>query len=326
MNRIKSEWFEDEHGRKINLSVTLQQVADSIVYNLQNDWDYVILVSGDRRVRTGKSVLGMNLGAYINGRINQMYNKTNTFDHKNIYFSSEKLIEEAEKKPSNSVIVYDEASDSLVTNKNMTKLQNNMLQFLDECGQLNHVFILVLPDFFTMKEQVAVARSECLINVWVEGDRIEKDIYNVGEKTKLVKFRRGFFHFYNREAKKNLYDKARAIKIKDYRIIKATGHGVFQNNYPFDQEKYRELKRQALLSLKERLNPSKPEEKDNKTTRLKNYALWYLKNKYNISGAEIQRQFQRLGLSVDQRTVQSGISLGNDQINAYLKTLADIPE
>jgi len=41
------------------------------------------------------------------------------------------------------------------------------LIFLIECGQLNQIFVLVLPDFFGLKEDIAVARSEFLFKMFI---------------------------------------------------------------------------------------------------------------------------------------------------------------
>ena len=45
-------------------------------------------------------------------------------------------------------------------------MQQDLLDFFAECGQLNQVFVIVAPDFFKLSEEIAVARSEYLINVY----------------------------------------------------------------------------------------------------------------------------------------------------------------
>ena len=62
--------------------------------------------------------------------------------------------------------IYDEARESLASTKHMKKLQEDIIDFFNECGQLNQIFIVVLPDFFSLKEEIAVGRSEILINVY----------------------------------------------------------------------------------------------------------------------------------------------------------------
>jgi len=111
---------------------------------------------------------------------------------------------------------------------------------------------LVLPDFFTLKEDIAIARSECLINVYRTESRIMKDLYKTGEKTPLVKFNRGQFQFFNRKKKEAIYDKAKTTKRKSYTAVKPDFLGSFTNQWPIDRESYEELKKESLKRFKER--------------------------------------------------------------------------
>jgi len=229
----------------------LQGVADSMVYNLGKDWDFCITVTGDRMVRTGKSVLAMNFGAYCAKRISQVYKIDYKFTNDNIFFDSQTMIDAAQKMPKYSVVQYDEAREGLAAIKAMSKLQQDLMDFFNECGQLNHIFILVLPDFFTLKEEMAIARSECLINVVRTDETKMINMYGDGKRP-VTHFKRGKFNFYNRYTKQNMFDFARSSKRRNYGIVNPTCYGYFKNIYPIDEDEYRKNKADALARFKER--------------------------------------------------------------------------
>lgn len=230
----------------IYLDRNLKNALDSLVYNVKDDWDFVIIITGDRSVRTGKSVLAMCICAYLADKLGTPY----TLD--NLYFSSRNMIDDVLKKPKYSVCHYDEGREGLATSKLMTPLQHDLLDYFAECGQLNHIFVIVLPDFFGLVEEISVARSEFLINVYRKEKKIMKDLYNTGEQIPLVEFERGYFEFFNRYAKQDLYDKSRSLRKKNYNLVKANFIGRFTNYYPLPQSEYREKKRKYLKRFKER--------------------------------------------------------------------------
>lgn len=239
--------FTLDNGKEIYLNHLLSYQLDTLIYNLKSDWDFVILVTGDRMVRTGKSVLAMNMAAYLGWRL-----KTGFDLHKNIFFDSQKMIDAAQELPKNSVLLYDEGRESLAASKHANKLQHDILDYFAECGQLNHIFIIVLPDFFELKETMAVARSEFLLNVYRRAEEKEMDIYNEGKKLPIVVFRRGHFEFFSRAKKALLYDRSKSAKQKNYSLVKSNFIGNFTNNYPVDQDEYRKIKAEALARFKEK--------------------------------------------------------------------------
>ena len=117
---------------------------------------------------------------------------------------------------------------------------------------MNHIFIVVLPDFFELKENIAVSRSEFLINVY----RNEKNIMalnrSTGERMPIVRFERGYFEFFNRRQKAVLYDMSRSTRRKSYKLTKAKFYGRFTNQYTVDEEEYKKKKFQALARFQER--------------------------------------------------------------------------
>ncbi len=240
-------------GHEIYLDGLLVPVLDTLVYNLPNDWDFVILITGDRMVRTGKSVMGMNVSAYLADKLGTKY------DIDNVVFDSEAMIKAAQTFPKNSIIHFDEAREGLAAIKSMKTVQQDLIDFFNECGQLNHIFVLVMPDFFTMKEEIAVGRSEFLINVYRKNVKVMRRMYQEDETRPIIRFDRGFFELFNRTKKRVLFDMARATRKKTYQLIKANINGRFTNYYPLDKEKYLEKKREALARFKERKDREKIE-------------------------------------------------------------------
>src|SRR3990167_6935393 len=222
----------------------LASPLDSIAYNIKKDWDFMVIITGDRSVRTGKSTIAMTVSAYLDSVLNTGY----TLD--NINFSSEKMIEIAMKLPRYSIIHYDEGREALASSKYSQAIQQELLDYFAECGQLNHVFIVVLPDFFNLVEEIAVARSECLINVYRDEKKIMKNIDGSGLKP-IVKLGRGYFQFFNRYKKQELYDKAKRLRRKDYGLVRPNFLGRFTNQYPIDEQLYRQKKLEYLTRFRD---------------------------------------------------------------------------
>ena len=296
-----------KNGHEIYLDGLMVPVLDTLVYNLPNDWDFVILVTGDRMVRTGKSVMAMNISAYLADKLGTK------FDNDNIFFDSQSMIDAAQTLPKNSVIQYDEAREGLAAIKTMKTVQQDLIDFFNECGQLNHIFVLVMPDFFTMKEEIAVGRSEILINVYRKNVRVTRDLYKTGEKVPVVRFDRGFFEMFNRNKKKTLYDMARATRRKTYQLVKANINGRFTNYYPIDKEIYLEKKKEALARFQEKKDKEK--EVESKSTKAFKNFVFYWKEKKE-TGQEVANKVEE----------QLGILHTPQHINKIYQEIKDLKE
>jgi hypothetical protein len=244
----------------------LASQLNSIVYNITSDWDFVILISGDRTVRVGKSVLALTVCAYLASLIekNNLNKEPYTID--DIYFDNKEMIKAALNKPAYSINHYDEGREGLAASKAMKQFQQDLLDFFAECGQLRHIFVIVLPDFFELKEEIAVARSEFLLNVYRKEEKRMVDMHKTGEKMPVVKLMRGFFEFFSRRKKVILFDKARSTRRKSYGLIKADFVAKFVNQYPVDEEEYKKRKQDALKRFIERHKEEK-EKKDELTPK-----------------------------------------------------------
>ena len=91
---------------------------------------------------------------------------------------AEDLMKKAEQLPKNSVIIYDEGRSGLDSASAMTAINKTMSEFFQRCRVYHHVIIIVLPNFFKLHEDYAVARSQFLIDTYAD-----------------EKFNRGYFSF-----------------------------------------------------------------------------------------------------------------------------------
>ena len=249
---MDKETIPDSDWKKNHFDAYLTPQLDSLVYNIKNDWDFVILITGDRMVRTGKSVLAMNICSYLSKRIGTPYTLNNVF------MESKTMMKESFKLPKHSIIHYDEGAETLRKGKSFNSFQYKLIDYFNEVGQMNHIFVIVLPDFFDLIESIAVARTEFLINVYRTEEKKMLNLYGEGE-IPIVKFGRGRFIFYNRERKRNLYDLSIGSKKKSYNLVKGNFFGKFLNYYPLNEQEYRNKKMEVFKRFEKR----KEEQKDN---------------------------------------------------------------
>ncbi len=219
---------------------------------LKKDFDCVGIISGRGKTRTGKSTIAGQIGFFCawliaggemdlrreedsNKFINPVVIKTPTkplnFSLKNLAFSPEDLMRLGRELPTNSVIIYDEGRTGLDAKTTMSTLNRMLEDFFQECGQYNHVILIVLPDFFKLHADYAVSRSYFLIDVFLDEN-----------------FNRGYFNFYNETQKDFLYHhgKKRLGILSKYSASYPSFSGRFSNWFPFDRKKYNLLKRLAL--------------------------------------------------------------------------------
>jgi hypothetical protein len=282
-------------GHEIYLDGLLINALDSLVYNVKSDWDFIIIITGDRMVRTGKSVLGINICSYLADKLNTPYNLDN------IFFDSSEMIAKAQAAPKHSLLHYDEGREGLAASKSGKQMQKDLLDYFEQCGQLNHIFVIVISDFFELKERIAVGRSECLINVYRKEKEIEIDMYKDGVKRPVVRFERGYFEFFNRNRKRDLYDKSRTTKRKNYGIIKANFVGRFTNNYGvIDEDAYKKKKSESLAKFEEK---KKDEEMESRQNIVRNKVILEL-DKEGLKPKEIiKRLEERFGITLGIRRI-----------------------
>lgn len=261
-------WYRDKHktirvndpsevpeGKQVHrgffMDAYLKKVLDSYIYNVENDMDFVIIITGGGSVRVGKSLLAIQIAYYVSQQLGT------PFDLSHIVFTAEELMGTVQevKKPSHSVFIYDEAREAMNSKMAMAKIQRTLQQFFAECGQLNDMFILCLPDFFELNKGMAINRSECLIDCYFNSSKAKN---KVGDEVTVLQ--RGHFRFFKRSGKRNLYLKGKPDM--NYYRWRPDFVGKWDNVYPIDEGAYRDKKLSALKNTsklelnRRRLNPN----------------------------------------------------------------------
>lgn len=216
---------------------TLGQYAmDGILFENMNkakdlildDWDMIFLVDGLER--TGKSVLAQQIAYYLDP----------TFNLDRICFSTDELKRCIINAQPYQALIFDEAFTGLSSKASMSKESQELIQVFAEMGQKNLFLLIVMPTFYELNRYVAIHRSRALIHVYSGSDP---------KQPKKDGFVRGFFTFYDRDKKIELY--ANEYLKKHYRY-KGPGapipnfYGRFVGFYTVDQAAYREKKATAL--------------------------------------------------------------------------------
>jgi hypothetical protein len=273
----------------------LKENLDGIPYFLSEGYDCVGIVSGRGKVRIGKSTMAIQTGAYIAWRLaggklkahqEEVDNKTKWIIDEvinpkkeikytlkeNIVFSADQMMDTAfklyKKYGPNQVIVYDEGRQGLDSARAMESINKGMEDFFQECGFMGHVIIIVLPNFFKLHEDYAIARSLFLIDSYAN-----------------ERFKRGFFSFYNEYQKEKLFyfgKKRIGIRAK-YAAASDNFNGKFTSWTPFDRKEYDELKKQAL-------NKKRKTRQQKKFKKQRDCAIYLLKKTSEWSNQKISEE------------------------------------
>lgn len=246
MAKVCEEWFPWDKEKGISsfkgqrspgfyMHPHLKETIDLWVKNVDNDWDFVIIISGQGTVRVGKSVLAQQIAAYWTYAIWKKYGILPPFDIKNnIVFHGSELIRKGNrlgKATKYGALIFDEAGADLEGAKAMRKTTQNVKDFFRECGQYNMLNILCIPEYFDLPKGIATNRSNCLIDCYVTTN--DEDIWE-----------RGKFNFFSAPNKKKLYRIGK--KELDYHCVQPDYYGDWDNVYTVDQEEYKAAKVEAL--------------------------------------------------------------------------------
>lgn len=223
-------------GDKFYLDGYLKNNLDLIKAKIKNDFDFIIPVTGSSKVRIGKSCIAMHMARYLDP----------SFDISRVMFKSSQLMELSFKLKRGQAIVYDEARRGTETKRALEKKNQNLIDFFNECGQLGLYIFLVMPDFFELKKEIAVNRSQFLVNVYF-GQNLQ----------------RGFFSFYDDRKKAMLYFKGKKY-YNNYNLVYPNFRGRFNNDWVVDKDKYQAMK---LAYIKELMAEDKLHDKPKKEQR-----------------------------------------------------------
>jgi len=292
----------------------LKQNLDGIPNFLKKGYDCVGVISGMSKVRIGKSSMAIGtVGTYVawllaGGRVRchqenidgslrwvvdkviKPKKKIRFNLHENVCFCAEDMQNTAfklyNKYGKNQMIIYDEGRQGLDSARAMESINKGMEDFFQTCGFMGHVIIVVLPNFFKLHEDYAVARSLFLINVYADKH------YN-----------RGYYSFYNEDQKEKLFyfgKKRIGVRAK-YCAASENFYGKFSSWFPFDREEYDKLKELAMKKARK-------SKKQQKFKRQRDAALYMLKKHTELSSIEISNELSALSnQKISDRNVRFGI-------------------
>lgn len=247
------KWYDErmkKHRIGYYMDWNLAQNLSGIPNYLKKDYDCIAIVSGTSEVRTGKSTIAQQMGHYVawmlaGGRMGpnehgkwvvvKKPNKPVNFSLNNLVFNPDDMTKKAyelyNKYGKNQVIIYDEGRTGMDASRAMEQANKNLSVFFEQVGVMNHVIIIVLPNFFKLHEDYTTNRSLFLVNCFRD-----------------KRLRRGYFSFYNKIAKELLYHRGKKEvgTYFKYSAARPNFYGRFTKFSPFDKEEYDNLKRKEL--------------------------------------------------------------------------------
>lgn len=292
--RVCKDWYPKGtyKGQKSDgfwMEVNLQENIIILAKNIVQDWDFAIIISGNGEVRVGKSMLELQIMAYWHWLMEKMYGLKLPLNVKNnLVFNGDDLIQRGHylgEHHKYSALGYDEAGEDLESDDSGTKKQKKIKKYIRECGQYNLLNIFVLPEFFALKNWLALTRSRLLINV----------DYTMSADGK---FERGYYKVYSMPNKKQLYVQGK--KTLNYHAAPFDFSGRFYKFYPIDEEDYRQAKKKALLERDEK------EGIDKRTLKLY-MTLFAMTEELNLSARQITEMVNRYG-------AKNGITISTDLV------------
>jgi len=304
IKRIKNKGKKNEFEMTgYYLDGYLKNNLDGIPRFLSKSWDVVGIISGHGKVRIGKSTMAMQVAYYIAwilaggktltdeaGKVTGNVSPTKEVKftlEENVVFSADELQETAsvlhKKYGPNQVIVYDEGRQGLDSARTMESINKGMEDFFQECGFMGHVILLVLPSFFKLHEDYAVARSLFLIDVFADKE-----------------FNRGYFNFYNEKQKELLFffGKKRLGASAKYMSANESFWGKFTQWLPFDKKKYEARKKLAVET-------KRVKRRERNLQMQRDCLLWLMHHKYKIPNKEIsQKLFETIEVSITESGIR----------------------
>jgi hypothetical protein len=257
-----SERYMDGYLRKVYAK------ASKII---RQDWDCVFLVDGTEG--GGKSVIAQQGARELD----------ESFAIERVTFTPEEFKEAILKAGKYQAVIYDEAYTGLSSRGTMSDINKTLVSMLAEIRQKNLFVFIVMPTFFDLDKYAAIWRSRGLIHVYTDKG-----------------YGRGYFSYYNKERKKNLYIIGK--KFYDYKRPRPNFRGRFTNYYTVDEDTYRQKK---LKALSEHKTKAQANSEDRFIIALRLLCA-------NNSGSKVAKELQALGLDLTERRIQQLIKVSKE--------------
>jgi hypothetical protein len=209
---------------KVNIQGTERYYDGYMVSNLDllkeavaKNWDGVLLYGGLEG--DGKSTKCSQDLAYLDP----------SFNIDRVCFSVDELGELMDKLPPGSAVQYDESWKSASSMNRYAQEQNKLIRMLTEKRRKRLYIGIVCATFFDLNRYFVIHRARAYVHIYAEG------------------LQRGFFSFYNRQQKQDLYIKGK--RDWNMKVVQPGFRGRFTNWMPFSSEEY-ELKKERLTKEK----------------------------------------------------------------------------
>jgi hypothetical protein len=278
-------------GHSWQMHQLLTENLNVMKYNQRHDWDFKVLISGNGMTRTGKSTITFQMAQYCDPTFADNWKSR-------VVFNSEQLIDVARKIGKGKVIVYDEARESLDSKKQLEKYTKDLLDFFSQCGNLNHIVFIVLPNYFDLPKGIAIVQSMFLINCTTESHKDSDSIL------------RGYFEFYNRRDKRMLFIKGKMFN--DYESQRPSFKGTFSNYIPFDREEYEALKNKSLLEHSN--NKKNRGLSSSEVARLKRESEYFHTCLHNMNERGVLQKDMSLCFGVSIKQIQRWLKGENEEV------------
>jgi len=203
----------------------LKSYLDKMVNrSTKQKFDNLLVIDGEEG--TGKSTFAIQTAYYY------AYQTGRKFDHNNVFFNVENMMEFATQNDK-QVIVWDEAALGGLSDEHHSKVQRNLIKMVMVARKKQHFFVFNIPKFFKLREYLIVDRSICLIHTYARNH------------TQL-----GYFQYFTKGKKEKLYYQFKSNKTRQYWKYYAFA-GCFPNVLGdlINEEEYEKNKDQVIMAM-----------------------------------------------------------------------------
>ena len=201
----------------------LQKNMDAVKKAVTLKWDCLLFISGYEG--DGKSTLAAQLAYYLD----------NSFNLTRVVFTPEQFKDACLNGKPKTAIVFDESYYAFTSQATMTKSARVLNSMLTMIRKKQLFIFIVAPTFFDIQKYIAVHRSRFLIHIYSKG------------------LERGFFAFYNRARKQQLFMKGR--RENNMSVTKPNFIGRFTKWFLVDEAAYDKKKEDSIQQIEETTRP-----------------------------------------------------------------------
>lgn len=275
------------NGQEYYFDGYLVQNLDLLKKRVEKDWDGLIYIGGYEG--DGKSEFTSQMAYYLDP----------TYNIDRCVFTPRQFLDAVDKATQYQAIVYDEAQDVMDSNSYRDPIARLVKSKLTRIRKKNLFIFVVAPDYWRINKYLFIHRSLAFARVYSDG------------------LERGYFAFYNRERKHELYIKGK--REENMNVVDPNFRGRFTHWFPLDKEQYEAKKdaaeQEALEARnKEEKNQQQPLSADEKLKAQATILKWLSVNNWLKKGGSVAAS--KFFLKVDPRTYR--------QLGAQEKELKDL--